>query len=313
MRTKNWLTSVPNFFEKFDENKFYLVELIEQGDSYILGEISSEEYDSIMLSNQAIFEYEYFNRKVKEIDLNLEDFLNIHGKYSFEMANMHHSEDTIPGLMDEAFININRTFVNYINSCRIFIDHMEGKIKGKYGENSKNYKVFDKAKKYCYNTYFSYKFFYHLRNYAEHVNFPVYNINKSTSWKTINDLEKPVTEFKVFFNKDKLLESKYMSSKLKMELKYRNTLFPVLPVIEEFKKPINYMLNTLLKVEAEYYVENANILMSFSNKSIYGGKVEIGKFSRENGQIGYSPASPHVKIIEDIRASLSKLDSIVNY
>ncbi|GAB3503667.1 hypothetical protein GCM10027341_33140 [Spirosoma knui] len=310
MRDKIWVTTVPDFFVKYmSTEKLYLVEQDDNNKAYIIREATASEYESILAANKVMFEYHYFNRRSVEIDMNLNDFLDTCQKYSTISASSQDPEYENSKMMDDFFVNINRTFTSYVSSCRIFIDHLEFKLKRKYGSTSKEYLDFDKAKKYCYNSYFSYKLFYHLRNYALHEHFPINNIYKGIEYGDSRSQQKLIINYEIYFDTNALLSSDDISKKLKLDLKRRNNLFPVLPVVNEFKKALDYLLKTLLLIEKTSYVENANILMRFLNTAQYGGKVEIGKFTKNrDNTISYSPTTPNVTIIENLRNNLRRLN-----
>lgn len=71
---------------------------------------------------------------------------------------------------------------DWLQSIRAYLDHTETRIKRRYGKNSDEFKKFDTATSKLYDSFFAYRFLYHLRN-AQHVDFAPISvlISESTS------------------------------------------------------------------------------------------------------------------------------------
>ena len=65
---------------------------------------------------------------------------------------------------------------NFLLSTRAFVDRSEARIKREFGDNSYEFKSFKKDTSYLYDTYFSYRFLYTLRNYGTHCDIPITNM-----------------------------------------------------------------------------------------------------------------------------------------
>jgi hypothetical protein len=70
-------------------------------------------------------------------------------------------------------LNTNRLLLNYLFSFRTYIDHLETFVKRTYGKNSDQTKEFKAITNKLYFENFAYKFFYNLRNYAQHCGLPI--------------------------------------------------------------------------------------------------------------------------------------------
>lgn len=101
-------------------------------------------------------------------------------------------------------INLNRAFLNLLSSIRSYLDFMERLLKKRYGEESVLFSNFKKSCSREYDGYFSYRFLYNLRHYAQHKGFPISNI----SWgqrPDPNDPRKAIFYLEVFLLRDEIL------------------------------------------------------------------------------------------------------------
>ena len=116
------------------------------------------------------------------------------------------------------YMDLNRLILNLLASARMFLDHTEYSLKGKYGKTSKEFNDFKKMCSYKYDTNFSYRFLYRLRNFAQHCGMPVGRIQFSSfqdreegsksyeaEYSNLNLLSKHTLS--IFFDRNKLLES----------------------------------------------------------------------------------------------------------
>ena len=100
----------------------------------------------------------------------------------------------------------------------MFLDHTEYSLKGKYGKTSKEFVNFKNMCSQKYDTNFSYRFAYKLRNFAQHCGMPIGTIQISSSqhreegsksyeaeYSNLNLLSKHTLS--IFFDRNKLLES----------------------------------------------------------------------------------------------------------
>lgn len=84
------------------------------------------------------------------------------------------STEEIDGVtMDQMVGNVNLHIINYLSTVKTFLQHSEFKLKKLYGKTSQRYKNFENAKNYAFDTSFSYRFLYHLRNYVQHCGMPI--------------------------------------------------------------------------------------------------------------------------------------------
>jgi hypothetical protein len=308
METQLKFMAPKGFFDNIDSSKYYLVEYTDILTAYITLEISQEEYKHIVDANEAIFSYMYFKRKRKEIELNQNDFLNAIVFHNSTVENKQPRIQSSTKDSEEMFVNINRTFTNYINSCRIFIDHMDGRIKHKYSEVSNEYQFFKKVKNYCYDTYFSYRFFYHLRNYIEHTDFPIHDVISEGNLDE-NNLSQFNTNLALYFNRDMLLTCKTLSKKMGDELSKMEERIPVMSLLPEFTSAIEHILDSLLFIERDYYVSHSNTLIDMYNKGTKSNNVTVMNITENDDKgLDFKYIGLNINLVNQIAVDLVEIE-----
>jgi len=73
--------------------------------------------------------------------------------------------------------SLNRRLSNLLSSIRLFLDHSEFAFKRKYGKKSEEVEAFKKYASEKYDSSFSYRFVYKLRNYVQHCGIPIGSAN----------------------------------------------------------------------------------------------------------------------------------------
>lgn len=124
----------------------------------------------------------------------------------------------------------NRFLINYLSSSKMFIEHTEMNIKKLFGDKSFEYKTWKSVTSQEYDTYFSYRFLYQLRNFTQHYGFPVGTI---TSHLT-NKKGQETKVINIFFNKFSLLRSNFNWKKVRTDLENMPSDFSVFKIINEF-------------------------------------------------------------------------------
>lgn len=142
-------------------------------------ELSHSEYEQY---KQAVGRLGIFMRDQELIIMvrkNYEDFVNLLIPYSIE-----YTKGSAPPLlpMERLSFEINTRILNFLSSVRTFLDHSETYLKRRYDKDPERFKKFKEACSNAYDNNFSYKFIYHLRNYAQHCGMPVSRLqfNKKT-------------------------------------------------------------------------------------------------------------------------------------
>lgn len=175
-----------------DKSKKYKICNVHLKGINVFKDLSFNEAKILIDSMKIISHYEYFQNKLKEVDLNFTDFIKMQ---AHEIDFL--SEDRGRNYYTE----INRLFINFLNSWRIFVEFMELSFKKAFGKNSKEYLEYKIFTGSMFDTNFSYRFFCNLRNFAEHQGYPIYTVKLNSSGGN-----------EAFFDK-RILESSYFSKK----------------------------------------------------------------------------------------------------
>jgi len=167
---------------------------------------------------------------------------------------------------NRVLLNTNRLVLNFLSSTRMYLDHMETRLKRKYGNDSKEYIGFKKETSHAYDNNFAYRFLYKLRNYTQHCGLP------ARSFQMVDQAESNST-FKLFLSKKELLEQfDSWSLMIKKELETLDHQFDIVPLIESkflLLKEINRKMNTQIYEGVKYMATELLDLM-WETKKIGG-------------------------------------------
>lgn len=233
-------------------NKYYLTQRVGKK-SKTLKELTDSEASDIQKALKIFGEYIYCKRRIIQIELNLNEFLQVINNTEKKLLENPLLENPLKKISDFEIITIeiNRVFVNFIISLSTFIETIEGRLKKRYGKESSKFQEFKSFLHSCYDGNFTYRFFYHLRNFSVHHDFPLHNIKMEYEY----DVHKKIKsgELKVQFEKNHLLENNKMRKKLYADLKSYNNVFPVIPILRKFKAPLKSLTCKFLELEFDYF------------------------------------------------------------
>lgn len=139
-------------------------------------QISEEEFESYKLDCELLNEFDYYQRRLREIELNKKEFFENKEFYT----SLLQKSDSTPIDYDfkkEGFININRCFINFITSFRSLTEHCEKKVIKIFGKESKEFTDFKSILSNLYDNNLAYKLFDNLRNYSVHSGYPIEFVN----------------------------------------------------------------------------------------------------------------------------------------
>lgn len=155
---------------KFDNSKEYGLSFMNKHTSSIelLRKLSHEEAAIVIDLIDKVAKYEYLENKINEVTLNFKDF-----NYFLSLRENEDSQKN----RKLAFVQINRLFLNFLNSWKIFIDFTEIFYKNIFGKSSNEVAELKIITSNLFDNNFTYRFFCKLRNYSEHQNYPIYAIH----------------------------------------------------------------------------------------------------------------------------------------
>jgi len=157
--------------------------------------------------------------------------------------------------IEKVFLDTNRLLLNYLTAVKTFIDHSTTFLNHKFGDESEEFLGFKIMLSAFYDHSFAYRFLTKLRNYAQHVDLPLDNIQFNTKKnEELNTLEGNLI---IEFNRDRLLNSfqKWGSVKKDLEAMQANffftpLLFQMTQIIGEIERNIELIFKNELLASA---------------------------------------------------------------
>lgn len=196
----------------FDSSKTYAICTINRKTGVnILKYVTSKQAEILISSMKIIAKYDYFENKIEEVTINYSEFVNFLSK-----------KENPDERNNKTYIQINRLFLNFLNSWRIFIEFTDASFNRYFDKKSIEYVSYKKFTGGLFDNEFTYKFFCKLRNYSEHEGYPIYVI------KVDNDGNK-----EAFFDKQMLSPDYFPKKHFEQDLKKFYSYFPVLPQCEK--------------------------------------------------------------------------------
>lgn len=233
--------------------------------------ISEEAFESIQKDIETINSYKNHFLVFVYFQLNFLEFDKLCKRLSdisitrIDINKVNNSQD---------FINTNRVIFNLLASFRFFIDNSESHIKRHFGKKGKEAKDFKTLTSSFYDKYFSYRFLYKLRNFSQHLGFPIKMMPFKAIENNINP-EKMIGSFALIVSRENLLEEKdLLNSKLKDDLNGMTEDIDVIPLIKQLGKMIQ-------KIEKFIYSLHQEKL----EDSIENLKLFAGKYKTDNNEI----------------------------
>lgn len=131
------------------------------------------------------------------VEFNLTEFQETEDSFISAIETRPQAEWFAPGAIRTV---LRMHFLNWLLSARVYLDHSETRLKQRYGNESLEVEAFREITSEQYDSYFSYRFLYKLRNYAAHHDFPL----NGGIYVDVN--ETPSRWIEIFFDKAQLLE-----------------------------------------------------------------------------------------------------------
>lgn len=226
------------------------------------------------LTEEQFAEFECSISKIEELNniRRLLEFVTINDKEIIDFANetlydFTHKSNSWNGLkhndVSKAYLNLNRLLLNYLSSIRTFLDHSETFISRKFGNNSKEYFEFKEMLSFFYDNSFAYRFFYKLRNYAQHIGLPIHNINFKANYDRVNNELQGTMN--ITFDRDDLLLSYGSWGAVKNDLVRMKAEFDVTPLIFEMTHNITEVERNIELLQKDSLVKAANFITQLTS------------------------------------------------
>ncbi|WP_158784081.1 hypothetical protein [Pantoea sp. BAV 3049] len=210
------------------------------------------------LGNKEIEIYEAQRNMLMEFvnDFSLVEYVRLNYESLMELLN----ETIIKVAKEPSFIGsypfktfpffLNTRILNYMMSVKTLLDHMETSINRQYGEDSTEFFEFKALTGNEFDSKFSYRFMYKLRNFVQHCGMPPlsYTISKSLD-ETSSTLS---VELIVYFIRDELIRgfSKW-GALVKADLTQMDESFPIMPI---FNEHINSIFKVYILFNEKYHI-----------------------------------------------------------
>lgn len=223
------------------------------------------------LSLEELKQYEMHIEKINsfEQDFSLY-FITTLNYYDLQQAIKEHSISIINtddrSIARAIMMDLNRRLINYMTSARSFVDHMETILKRKFGESSAEYITFKSATSKEFDDYFAYRFFYKLRNYAQHCGMPISRIHGKYNYDTETKSTSDETVM-ILFSRDSLLRNYSEWGKIvKKDLINMEEDILINPYLEEFHQSLIRINGVIMSSKLEKLQESIAFFEAFFSK-----------------------------------------------
>lgn len=172
-------------------------------------------------------ELNLLSHKVSEIAMNFSKIKTMYELFCYDVSsfiNFIEKNNCDTDQIKES--QINRYMLHLLSSGKLFVDFNENQIKNKYGEKSNEFLKFHRLDSRQFDTNFSYRFCYYLRNYTQHIGLPISEL------KLTFDQETELKKLECFLDLNWLLKSTFNWKKIRKELEEKNKLYNLIDVIE---------------------------------------------------------------------------------
>mgnify|MGYP001171675419 FL=1 len=196
-----------------------------------------------------------FNRHFQVLSI-----LNENKKELLEKIDAHRKE-TIHNVLvspnmkenNHHFVEVNRATLNLLSSLKTFIDFSETFLRRKYGKDSEEIKLFKAAQSDQFDSSFSYRFCYKLRNYAQHCGLPVGGFDSKTV--QISEAE-TISHVIIYLERDELINNFDWGKKIKEEILTLDERFELGSHLFKFVECIQVLCQTLIDIEKKDILES---------------------------------------------------------
>ena len=229
-----------------------------------LAEITLKEYSDLLSDSVKVYEFIYYERRIKEIKMNVDAFFDAKRHYT-TLYERSFREAINYDYKEEAYVEFNRCLINFIASFKSFVEHCEIRVKSIFGSTSDEVLEFKSYLSNLFDNKFSYRFFIKLRDYAIHVGYPIENVLFSKY--TFNPAGTDCWyEVQTFGSKNKLSSSNTFNSRIRGEIvnqeepfdislyifevydliikEIKNPNLILLRAVNEFKEVFDHVLST---------------------------------------------------------------------
>jgi len=132
--------------------------------------LSDAEYEEYLEAERLVHRFLSDYQQFDEVRNSYIEYRNVVNHYSQKYSVKSRTNPVVSGEMNHA---INRRLRTFFTEFYYFVEYAETKLKRQYGKDSEQAKEFKKATSEQFDNSFAYRFVYHLRHYAQHINLPI--------------------------------------------------------------------------------------------------------------------------------------------
>ncbi len=185
-------------------------------------EFSEAEYQEI----ERILNHFILNSKMKwAFEVIKRNFVTLFKAADFELENLSKGDLEFEDL-ELASLEINRHILNYLASLNAFLDQTLKFLSKRFGKPSPEFSSFEAQTKILFDTHFSYRFLYKLRNFTVHCGFSLCAIDIEYNHKQITFIPK-------FIFEDLMEDNSFWGADVRRDLENIGTDFKAFDLIKE--------------------------------------------------------------------------------
>jgi hypothetical protein len=225
----------------------YRLDSFENNTFRIIKHLTEEEFVNAKQSVKIISEYNQHFLIYIYFQLNLIEFDNL----CKSLSNLPVVQVDIRYLQSKHLhINVNRIVFNLLSSFKFFLDGSESYVKRKFGNASSEAKQFTYTTNDVFDKSFAYRFLYKLRNYSQHLGFPIH-LTPFQAVKNRNSPESMVGDVKMIVDREKLIQEKDLLGRIVYnDLASLTDDIDVKPLIFELAKDVLAMEQLIFRLHS---------------------------------------------------------------
>lgn len=179
-------------------------------------------------------------------------------------------------------IEANRCFINFLASCRLYLDASQARLTRRYGAGSDVLSEFKAACSHEYDNTFAYRFLYKLRDYAQHIDVPIGSALLN-SQVVKGPPERSVHRVTLALNTRKLLESggPLWKKDLRLEVESTSEKLDVLPLVDDATRCFTTIDRKRCELERSKLLESAGAIAEIGAEAIAAGYTPAIGFSEQ--------------------------------
>lgn len=166
------------------------------------------------------------------VERNYQEILDSIENYRARLGGVEQGLPVGVSIALDGFISVSQKVTNFLSSTSSFLAQTEKQLQHIHGKDSHEINSWNENRNNLHAAYFSYRFLYELRNFAQHRSIPLSNLN-ITGVRPSDELSM-VFKIGVQILRDGLLGDGYKWGKLQAEIQHQPPVFDLLPITLEY-------------------------------------------------------------------------------